>query len=125
MKNETGQWWLLNDSSATLTSFAEANTRDNYVLLLERKLRLQDAQENVESSSIASSRSPVMLTLHTESEKVKVSSQTTSIGEDLSLTPVLAPTINKTTVACSTPVLVHRDEQQEISSLNSSKNGLV
>ena len=66
LKNETGQWWLLNDSSATLTSLSEANTRDNYVMLLERKLRLQDAQESVASSSRESSHSPVMLTVNKE-----------------------------------------------------------
>ena len=49
-KNELGQWWFLNDSSATLSSLEEANTQDNYVLLLERKFYAQEAPSHVAES---------------------------------------------------------------------------
>ena len=97
LKNESGQWWLLNDNISTLVSLAEANTQDNYILLLERKTVLQKTSENVTTLvSASSSNSPVFLPLpqsqdameqYITSETVSgtTSSQSPSVIEDLSL----------------------------------------
>ena len=37
LKNESGQWWLLDDTNSKCSSLQEANTKDNYVVLLKKK----------------------------------------------------------------------------------------
>ena len=89
LKNDIGQWWLCNDNSSTLVSLADANTPDNFIILLERKSMIP---ENV-SVSAARNCSPVLIMppllqdegeQYRESEEVPASTSitSTSIVED-------------------------------------------
>ena len=90
-KNESGEWWLLNDSSATLSSLTELNTKDNYILLLEKKFRAEDTRENV--VIFTSTSSSELTSLHSSIQDKSDSAQscTPSIGADVHCTPTLEP----------------------------------
>ena len=50
LKNESGQWWLLDDTNSKLSSLQEANSKDNYVVLLKKKSEQKESTEETEAS---------------------------------------------------------------------------
>ena len=53
LKTESGQWFLYNDAQVQHSSLTEANTKENYILLLEKKTMASEAStHNVEIESL-------------------------------------------------------------------------